>query len=514
MQELNLFWATALGFAWSSSLTFACAAMAVLGGLVFLMLRFERRVLANTFLFFIFCLLGILASGAAFAAGITGAARALREIFVVASGIAVIRLLGLFLFRAIPPRLNYTSPRIVEDIAVLIAYAVWAGIRLHGAGMNLGEIVTASAIVTAVIAFSMQDTLGNILGGLAIELDNSISVGDWIKVDDVVGRVTDIRWRSTSIETRNWETVVIPNSALMKGKFYVLGKRTGMPVQWRRWIYFAVDPAAAPARVIGIAQSAVTDSEIPCVATDPLPNCLLMGFDEGNLHYALRYWLTDLAHDDPTDSLVRQHVFTALQRAGIRMSEPEQTVHMVKEDAKHAETVHAREIERRLRCLKGVDLFAKFHDDELATLAEHLAYAPFSAGDVITRQGNVAHWLYIVISGEVEVVRTMADGVKHKVGVLTTGSLFGEMGLMTGEPRTATGVAKTDVECYRLDKESFANILQARPEVVEDITRVLIARRGGIATLEAEHRAALDPAQQAETPAARSCAGRHPGAAG
>ena len=49
----------------------------------------------------------------------------------------------------------------------------------------------------------MQDTLGNILGGLALQLDNSLAIGDWVKVDELSGRVVEIQWRYTAILTRN-----------------------------------------------------------------------------------------------------------------------------------------------------------------------------------------------------------------------------------------------------------------------------------------------------------------------
>ena len=130
------------------------------------------------------------------------AADVLREAFVIMAGIAVIRLWGAALFRLFLPM-----------------------VRLHYAGLDLSQIVTTSAVITAVIALSMQDTLGNILGGLAIQLDGSLEVGDWVHVDDVTGKVSDISWRSVSIETNNWETVVIPNGQLMKSKFVVLARR-------------------------------------------------------------------------------------------------------------------------------------------------------------------------------------------------------------------------------------------------------------------------------------------------
>jgi small-conductance mechanosensitive channel len=404
-------------------------------------------------------------------------AEVLVAVFTVIASIAVVRLFGFALFRLILPVLRLRTPRIVEDLVITAAYALLALIHLRGAGLDLGGILATSAIVTAVLAFAMQDTLGNVLGGLALQLDNSIRVGDWIKVDDVAGRVRDIRWRFTSVETRNWETVVIPNSVLMKGKFQVLGKHEGSPVQWRRWVHFNVDPGVPPARVIAAAESAIREAEIPDVAPSPSPNCVLMAFEEGNLHFALRYWLTDLAKDDPTDSAVRVHLFTAFQRIGIRISEPQQTVHLVEEDEAHAEAVRKRELQRRLVAVAGVDLFSSLSPEERSAVVERLQYAPFARGDVITKQGKTSHWLYIIVSGEAEIVHEKPDGTRLRVGTVVAGGFFGEMGLLTGAPRTATVIATADVECYRLDKTSFQGLLTTRPELAEDISRIVAERK-------------------------------------
>ena len=447
---------------------------------VFLLARFrpvERAAYFNTLALFVFGMAGQFASASVQAMDYPREAEVLFAVFVVITSVAVVRLCGFAVFRLVFPALRLRTPRIVEDLVIAGAYVVLALIHLRGLGLDLGGILATSAVVTAVLAFAMQDTLGNVLGGLALQLDNSIRVGDWIKVDDVVGRVADIRWRFTSVETRNWETVVIPNSVLMKGKFQVLGKREGAPLQWRRWIYFHVDPGVPPARVIAAAESAIREAEIADVAQVPQPSCVLLGFEEGNLRFALRYFLTNLADDDPTDSRVRVHLFTAFQRIGIRISAPQQTVHLVEEDEAHAEAVRKRDMQRRLLAVKGVDLFASLSDEERAAVVERLQYAPFARGDVITRQGKTSHWLYIIASGEAEIVHQRPDGSRLRVGSVKAGGFFGEMGLLTGEPRTATVIATADVECYRLDKASFQGLLTTRPEIAEDISRIVAERK-------------------------------------
>ena len=109
-------------------------------------------------------------------------------------------------------------------------------------------------------------------------------------------------------------------------------------------------------------------------------------------------------------------------------------------------------------------------------MADTLIYAPFSAGETITRQGAVAHWLYIVTKGTAE-VRIDVGGTQRTVARLSAADFFGEMGLMTGEPRMATVVAVTDVECYRLDKDAFHHIISERGEIATEISSLLARRR-------------------------------------
>ncbi|MGE5641351.1 MAG: cyclic nucleotide-binding domain-containing protein, partial [Clostridia bacterium] len=217
----------------------------------------------------------------------------------------------------------------------------------------------------------------------------------------------------------------------------------------------------------------------------------------GQARYALRYWLLDPRHDDGTDSAVRMHLLAALERKGISPSLPKQMTHEFKETEERDAARREREADQRAATLRGVELFSMLTEAERHELAAHLVPAPFAAGDVVTRQGMVAHWLYILAEGEVD-IWLEAEGGRKRVATLEPGSVFGEMGMMTGEPRRATVTARNDVQCYRLDKEAFAGVLQARPEIADGLARVL-AKRGA------------ELAQAAEQPGAPAAQARHEG---
>ncbi|MBE7420942.1 MAG: mechanosensitive ion channel [Zoogloeaceae bacterium] len=465
----------AWAYFWREESPYAISAALLLAALPWALRPADRGSVGYTLAVFVLCLAGQFAAGMLDASGLTAGAAALHELLVVVSGMALIRLGGLCLFRVLLPAAGLAPPRIVEDIVVILAYVGFALVRMRLAGVDLSGIVATSAVITAVAAFAMQDTLGNILGGLALQLDSSIQVGDWVRVDDIVGRVIDIRWRYTAIETRNGETVVVPNSLLMKSKFAVIWSPEQATRPWRRLIWFNVDYAVPPARVIQTVEQAMVAADIPNVRRDPLPNCVLMEFGQNYGRYALRYWMSDPRHDDPTDSVVRVHVLAALQRAGIRIAEPEYSVHMIKENEAYREAVHARELARRLKLLRSVDIFAAFSEEELKALADRLVYAPFARGDVVTRQGMVAHWLYILVGGEADVWLEQ-DGGRRLLTTLPAGRVFGEMGMLTGEPRRATVTARSDIECYRLDKAGFEDIIRSRPAIAEEMAAILAER--------------------------------------
>lgn len=442
--------------------------------LILLLRRAERRraVVSSTLLLAGLLMLELLTRLQHYQAG----SGWLHELFVVLVGMVQIRIAGLAVFRVLLPTMRLDPPRILEDVLVIVGYFAWWLVRLKAGGLELSSLVATSAVMTAIIAFSMQDTLGNILAGMALQFDESVEIDQWIRVNDISGRVIQIGWRSTLLQTRNGERVVVPNQVLMKNAFAILGREHHGALVWRRWVWFEVDWNLPPGRVLAAANSALGQADIAGVAAEPPPGCVLMEWKEGVARYALRYWLTDLANDDPTDSQVREHLFAALARAGISLATSGTSILLTRNDDANQQRRAEAEQRAREEALRHVHLFAGLTSTELAQLAQELVFAPFAAGDVITRQGANAHWLYILTRGEVAIWRDYGLPEARLLATLDAGNFFGEMGLMTGSPRTATVVARSEVECWRLDKAAFARILEERPEIAQQVSALLAER--------------------------------------
>ena len=438
-----------------------------------------RSRVRSTLVIFGLSIAGIVAAAAMLSLGAKPDGTPYRTVICVSmfvGGVAMANLAGVVVFAVILRSVRLEPPHIAQDLLLALAYFVVAMLVLSHGGVGLSGIVATSAVVTAVIGFSLQDSLGNVMGGLVLQMERTIKVGDWIRVDDTEGKVKQIRWRQTSIETRNWDTVIIPNGTLMKTKVVALGRRAGAPLQRRQWVYFRVDLGQSPTKVIHAIESALHGDTIRHVAHEPKPQCIVTDFKDGDAIYAVRYWLTDLSQADPTDSLVRTRIYGALRRAGMTLSIPTQSVMISQETEAARERRQSEEAQRRIETLGGQELLQSLTDEERGELAHRLVTAHFVRGEAITRQGAEAHWLYIIAEGDAD-VEVGVDGKTQKVATLHAGDLFGEMGLMTGEPRTATVNALTDVICYRLGKAEFQGILRSRPELVEQISMTLARRR-------------------------------------
>ncbi|HVY49890.1 MAG TPA: mechanosensitive ion channel family protein, partial [Minicystis sp.] len=293
-------------------------------------------------------------------------------------------------------------------------------------------------------------------------------------------KVRDIRWRYTIVETRDWDTLVVPNASLLASTIMILGKREGEPIQHRMWVYFNVDFRFSPTDVIRVVNEALQAAPIEGAATEPPPHAICYDFSrdrkESFAYYAVRYWLTDLARDDPTSSRVRERIYTALKRANIPLAVPGAHFWIEQDDPAHQERKQKREIDRRMSALRAADVLRPLRPEELELMAPNLRPALFAPGETITKQGAVAHWFYLLVRGTVQ-VHMKSDGSDRPIARIEAPGFFGEMGLMTGEARLATVIATSEVECYRVDKADFERILRERPEIAKEISGILAKRR-------------------------------------
>jgi len=123
--------------------------------------------------------------------------------------------------------------------------------------------------------------------------------------------------------------------------------------------------------------------------------------------------------------------------------------------------------------LQKCPLFAGHPPSILVEFAQRMRRETFDPGEVIIRQGETGEKFYVIAAGTVEVA---GDGLPPHGTVLRSGDFFGEVALLTGEPRNATVVAREHVEVFTLVKEHFDQALQQSKSLDEQLREALSRR--------------------------------------
>jgi small-conductance mechanosensitive channel/CRP-like cAMP-binding protein len=374
-------------------------------------------------------------------------------------------------------RLGYRVPRILEDITQAGVFIGVALIALREAGVEPTSLLATSALLTAVIGLSLQETLGNLFAGLAIQGERPFELNDWIQFDEQsrrVGRVVEINWRATKLETSDRVILTVPNGVLARAPIMNFSRPTALV---RRSVYVDAPFDAPPGEVLALLEECA--ARVDGVLEYPPPNALVQEFTERGVRYWLRYHIDQYERREDIAGEVYRNCWYALNRAGYELPAVRRRVQIERPERSNG----SKDLARRVEVLEQVDLLAPLSSGGRQRLAELSRIERFGRGELIVRQGDEGTDWFIVVSGEVS-VEVERRAVTHTVASLGRAEFFGEMGLMTGELRAATVRAATECELLVVKRPAFQAVLGEEPEVLAQISEVLVARRAALGAQE------------------------------
>jgi small-conductance mechanosensitive channel len=357
---------------------------------------------------------------------------------------------------------------IFKDILMLTLWGVVLLIVLRqDFTVDLTPLLASTAVVAVVVGLALQESLGNIFSGLTLQMGKAFAPGDWIKSGDFIGRVQGIGWRSTAVITRANEKLEIPNAMMAKDALvnYSIGAVSGD-------VKIGLSYTAPPNYVREVILEALHN--IPGIMQYPPPEVFTWEFGESAVQYRVRYWMSDFGDADRLRDTVSTGLWYVLRRKAIQIPYPQMVIRSSLETSGAAGTdAFEREI---IDGLREVDFLRGLRDEELRLLVPGVIVQQFGVGESIVREGDDGDSLFIIREGTVEVLATASDGKQVHIRDLTPPAFFGEMALMTGEKRTATIRAQSDVELLELNRDTFSQLFKDHPETAAQMSEVIAFR--------------------------------------
>jgi small-conductance mechanosensitive channel len=360
------------------------------------------------------------------------------------------------------------TPRLLVDIirlgivtvgGLLLAAQIWQ--------KDLSPLLTTFGVGSLVLGLALQDTLGNLFSGLSLVSERPFSVGDWIQVGEISGKVLQVNWRAVRIQTRELDEVTVPNSALSKDRIINFSRPTsvsGLKVR----IGFEYD--APPNRVRQMLAD-VANTTAGILLTPPV-DVRVANFASHYIEYEVRFFISDLDSLPQIRSRYLAQVWYAARREGITIPYPIQTIFKTE----IPNTVPKSTANSLTRLLSSIDLFATLSEIERQTLAESATIETYAIGEKVIEQGQIGEVLFVVLDGEAHVLAVSKEGGTVKIAALHRGDIFGEMSVLTGATRTATVRAETDLVVASITRDKLTALLRRNPEVEDAFTKYIAHR--------------------------------------
>jgi small-conductance mechanosensitive channel/CRP-like cAMP-binding protein len=359
---------------------------------------------------------------------------------------------------------------LVQTVLSIVIYIVAFFIIFQSQypSVQLAPLFTGSAIIGIVVGLALQDTLGNLFSGLALQADQPFQVGDVVMIPTRgEGVVEAVSWRGVKIRTFQNKLLVVSNSVLGKEIIEVAPKNNLNA----KLVFFNTLYSHSPSRTIHVVREAVRQAEN--VSQKMRPVVRIRNLAPDGIDWEVKYWLEDYTLQHDTDALVRQRIWYAFQREKIKFAYPTRTVHVEEK----AEVIAPEEVVNTYaEHLNRVSIFAPLSEEEIEQLANASEARTYAPGEPIVRRGQQGNSMFVIISGGVK-VQIPEKTYQKTINNLKENDFFGEMSLLTGEPRTATVIATEETEVLRIDKEGLKPIFENNPPLVQSIVEQIEERR-------------------------------------
>ncbi len=404
---------------------------------------------------------------------------ALQVMLYVALALIFVRLANeiIFVF-AFRLRKGYEAPNLIQNIFSIVAYiALFALILQQIFKVQLGTLFASSAIFGVILGLALQDTLGNLFAGVSLHADKPFMIGDVVTVGKWTGVVESVTWRAVKIRTFANHIVLVSNSNIAKESIEVC-PRDNLNA---RIVTFTAPYSDSPVKTISVVREAVRKAEN--VSPKLTPIVRIKNFGESSVEYEVKYWLDNYARFNDTDALIRQRVWYAFQRARLEFPFPTLNVKLERRAATDGTDDDSEIVER----LKAVDIFAPLSPEEIGKLACAASSHVYAPGETVIHAGDEGSSMFVVNRGRVE-VRISDNGTPHTVAQLGEGDFFGEMALLTGEPRTANIVAADETEVLEVGHEAMKLLFDTNPNLVNALGGIIAERRISLAATAASQK--------------------------
>jgi len=371
------------------------------------------------------------------------------------------RTLTVLVVLVLEPRIGGKGHLLQDVMGAIIFLVATVAAAAYILDLPVKGLLATSGAVAIILGLAVQSTLGDVFSGIVLNATKPFRVDDWIRVDDIEGKVIEIDWRSTHLLTSEGSMAVIPNAMAAKTRivnfsrpdhFHSVVLTVELPVRLR------------PNLVLDSLEKALQGCRE--LLTKPKGGAVVK---MSTLRF-VKYEITGYVKSRDRRDAVRNQLYDLIYRQ------------LAASETLRQDQTHTKPATRQSAVLNTVGALRMLGDEDRAELERHMRLTLFPLGSVILAQGIVPEALMIIESGVVTVAVERAD-VWCEVGRMGPGELMGETGIVDESATQARFSALTECMVYCIDRKDLEPWLNEHDE--------LRGALAGLARFRAQARAAM-----------------------
>ena len=375
-----------------------------------------------------------------------------------------------YAWQSVIPNIFFQATRgaVVLGIGAYVLAETWQ--------VDLSQVAAALGVGSIVVALALQDTLSNLVSGFLLLLENPLKTGDWLKVQNIEGKVIELNWRAVRLQTIEGNVVIIPNGAL--GQETILNY--SLPNQARGiWLDVRFSYEDPPNKVKNVLKQVLR--EINGVDLDKGYKIVSTGsYDDFSITYKVMFMVTNYMETFRATNDFRTRLYYVAKRNGLTIPYPISYSYNYDNIIEENCGNNSQEISAYLQSLP---YFEGIEDKTMDKLVLNAQIEYYGIGEQIIKQGEFAPGLYIIEQGSATLSLKDFQGKQQIVAQVAKGDFFGEYVFMSGELSSVCDSAKEDLQVILLESEAIADLVAERPLFAKQIDELIDERRKTISRL-------------------------------
>ena len=274
-------------------------------------------------------------------------------------------------------------------------------------GWNLTAILTTSALLTAVVGFALQATLGNLFSGVALQIEQAFYIGDVIRIGGRLGRIEALRWRSIIIRTFDGSSLVIPNNKISTDTVEVYPAKKPVRIT-------AMIPAPlniSPERISKLAVKVIISAPNVDATIKPLIRIYEYDTARGIINYQIRYFVDNYVKKHIVDGVVKDRIWYAFQRHDIQLpqmtflstDDPESSIQA---PTRSQSIIHKETI---TDCIASIAHFSDIPRQTIETISQNVKIYTYGTGEQLLYTEPKISATYYIYQGIVKIKQAASD---------------------------------------------------------------------------------------------------------